>query len=350
MPSVEAFGLSMEQAQQKMTEFTQQGISFVYRAKDRYEELFESVEGDLTPPRSAGIALREQGSGCNGMQNVSKMPKQKSEKKVADDSGQSSMEHSADIFTHLEEPDQIHNQAPQTQLQPQSQQRTQLASTYPFPIINQTSAAAPAQQTQSQTGFGYPQSNVNQEQTNTASEQQKMAQAPTQFGQTQHRQSMNQFSAFAQQPTSNVATSADFSQQNHSTDFSSGSAISASGTDLIDSAPVPNLSQPVQHPPSQSAPDSTSDVAPTTPVKPKAPVDPSKFAQKWKPAKIAIPSPEELGIVPGMSSGRGFGNQQRGQGGFQQQRGNTGYNSVSAGGGGVAFKGRGPKFYNPRRD
>ncbi|PAV57459.1 hypothetical protein WR25_26883 [Diploscapter pachys] len=341
MPSVEAFGLSMEQAQQKMTEFTQQGISFVYRAKDCYEELLESVEGDLTPPRSAGITLRGQGGGCSGMQNVSKVPEQKPEKKVVGDSGQSSMEHSADIFTHLEEPGQIHNQAPQTQ----PQQHAQLASTYPFPIINQTSAAAPAQQT----GFGHPQSNVNQEQTNTAP-QQNMAQsqAPTQFGQTQHRQSMNQSSAFAQQPTSNMATSADFSQQNHSTDFSSGSAISASGTDFIDSAPVPIPSQPVQHPPSQSAADSTSDAAPT-PVKPKAPVDPSKFAQKWKPAKIAIPSPEELGIVPGMSSGRGFGNQQRGQGGFQQQRGNTGYNNVSAGGG-VAFKGRGPKFYNPRRD
>ena len=72
--------------------------------------------------------------------------------------------------------------------------------------------------------------------------------------------------------------------------FSSGSAISALGTDLIDSAPVPIPPQPVQHPPSQSASVSTSDAAPTTPVMPKAPVDPSKFTQKWKPSKIAIPS------------------------------------------------------------
>ena len=88
MPSVEAFGLSMEQAQQKMAEFVskskaiapgaillfqiQQGISFVYRAKGRYEELLEPVEGGLAPPPSTGIALRGQ-RGCNGMQNVSKV-------------------------------------------------------------------------------------------------------------------------------------------------------------------------------------------------------------------------------------------------------------------------------------
>ena len=60
--------------------------------------------------------------------------KKKPEKKMAGDSGQSSMENSADVFTHLEEPGQIHNQTPQTQ----SQQHTQLASTYPFSIINQT--------------------------------------------------------------------------------------------------------------------------------------------------------------------------------------------------------------------
>ena len=76
----------------------------------------------------------------------------------------------------------------------------------------------------------------------------------------------------------------------YSRHFSSGSVISASGTDLIDSVPVPIPSQPVQHPPSQSASVPTSDAAPTTPAKPKAPVDPSKFTQKWKPSKIAIPS------------------------------------------------------------
>ena len=52
----------------------QQGISFVYRAKDRYKELLEPIEGgDLTPPHSAGITLRRQGGGCNEMQDISKV-------------------------------------------------------------------------------------------------------------------------------------------------------------------------------------------------------------------------------------------------------------------------------------
>ena len=70
----------------------------------------------------------------NNKTALQQVSKKKPEKKVAGDSGQSSMENSADVFTHFEEPGQIHNPTPQTQ----PQQHTQLASTYPFAIINQT--------------------------------------------------------------------------------------------------------------------------------------------------------------------------------------------------------------------
>ena len=86
MVRLEVFDLTMEQAQQKMAEFVslryqnhsnflvtfqiQQGISFVFHASDRYETQPGLKEGDLTPPPSAGMALKGQGDYKEVQQNV----------------------------------------------------------------------------------------------------------------------------------------------------------------------------------------------------------------------------------------------------------------------------------------
>ncbi|PAV55614.1 hypothetical protein WR25_09939 [Diploscapter pachys] len=466
MVRLEVFGLTMEQAQQKMAEFIQQGISFVFHASDRYETQPGLKESDLTPPPSAGMALKGQGDYKGVQQNVGGVPEPKhkhKKKTMANDSEQISTQNSADTSMQMQAFGQTQNQtqqptqtqdsqdkkarqkqskfptAPAAQPVPaavQSQPSTavpslpatvlsplppkvnvdlhrqvsppplqastplqstavqptafvyppstapvqassqppqsafvpvpssrpsqpvnqsmapaaQLASTYPFSIVNKTNAAEPAQQTPSQTGFEQQQTGFNQRQTNTTPHQtqQKVTQpqtgfeqqqgnfgqtqastappqqnlqkvAPTQqshFGQSQP-QSASQRPAFTQKPAQNIATTAGFSQQNRPSSFNSGPAISASDTDFIDLVPVPapsQPSQPVQQPLPQSVSASASATAsspssappkdyrqslPPTPVNPNVIVDPSKFGKKWTPKNMVMPP--ETGIIRGAS-------------------------------------------------
>ncbi|PAV79500.1 hypothetical protein WR25_06563 [Diploscapter pachys] len=135
MVRLEVFGLTMEQAQQKMAEFIQQGISFVFHASDRYETQPGLKEGDLTPPPSAGMALKGQGDYKEVQQNVGEVPEPKhkhKKKTVADDSEQVSTQNSADTSMQTQAFGQTQNQAQQpTQARDNQDKKQQKQSKFP---------------------------------------------------------------------------------------------------------------------------------------------------------------------------------------------------------------------------